>query len=164
MSSEIKKTIDLSGRYNCKKIKLIRAGLINSVVDSKLSSQELDELLRTIKEREQTLISKSSSSEIELSEESQFSKLNESEDEEVVYSQLQAFPDVPDDLLNSTPTNENQDPHISSISTSKTGENEKPDISEIPSNDQPPQVNPFFYRPQMFQNNLQTFRLIINLR
>ncbi|WP_457557550.1 zinc ribbon domain-containing protein [Candidatus Harpocratesius sp.] len=127
-----------------KKIKLIRAGLISSVVDSKLSSQEIDELLRSIKEREQSLISKPTSSETESFEKTQFSKLNESEDEEVVYSQLQEFPDVPDDLLNPTPINENQDSHISSMSTINTGENENPDISEIPSNNQAPQVNPFF--------------------
>ncbi|MHA1672216.1 MAG: hypothetical protein ACTSYI_01185 [Promethearchaeota archaeon] len=76
-----------------KKIKLIRAGMIRSVVDSKISAEELDRMVNSIPTATTTSLDNTLGSSPEITAASV-----ENLDEDSVISQLQSFPDVPDDL------------------------------------------------------------------
>ncbi len=76
-----------------KKIKLIRAGMIKSVVDSKISAEELDRMVNSIPTATTTPLDTTPGSSPEITAASV-----ENLDEDSVISQLQSFPDVPNDL------------------------------------------------------------------
>lgn len=119
-----------------KKIKLIRAGIIQSVVDSNISAKELDRMVSSLSEQ-----APSTRTSIESTPSQSMNSVpnfNNEDDEETMASQLQSFPDVPEDLLNSNP-------EFSDEAESKNNIPDPKPKSDIPS-DQPPEVpkNPFF--------------------
>ncbi|MHA1777260.1 MAG: hypothetical protein ACTSWC_10825 [Promethearchaeota archaeon] len=87
-----------------KKIKLIRAGVIKSVVDSNFSREELDQLVASLNSTPAQVTHTTSNSEI-FHQDSEADLIHPqiNEDESVIFSQLQAFPDVPKELMNAHP-------------------------------------------------------------
>ena len=87
-----------------KKIKLIRAGMIRSVVDSKISAEELDRMVNSIPSESRNPLDSSPQPSTEITASS-----FENVDEDTMISQLQSFPDVPDDLAQETASSPTED-------------------------------------------------------